>query len=412
VYQVRDWAEVHRLFEREGLSKSAIAKRLGMSRPTVIRLLGLEEPPRYRRESPGSKLDAYKDAIAAMLDADPEVAATVMLEHLRRDGYGGGITILKEHVAAVRPAFVAARSYQRTSYLPGELAHGDWWEAGTQIPVGNGATRKAYGWVTTLPHSAAHAVVYSLSKTMADVLHGVLGCLQRLGGIPEAMVVDNDTSIVADGVGKRAVLHPEVAALCGQLGMRLVVLEPGKPESKGQVERTNGYLETSFLPLRCFADLGDLQSQSDAWAEQVAWRRHHRRVGGRVADALAAERRFLRALPDPLPDVDLRTEVRVQRDGFARVRGVDYSVPPGLAGRRVQVRLSPTQVVVWLEGAEIARHRRSYAPADVVLDPRHVRALRLARAARARLQAGDVALEAVDLGRYDRLVSESPAGVA
>jgi transposase len=41
VYQVQDWAEVHRLLEREGLSKSAIAKRLGMSRPTVIRLLGL-----------------------------------------------------------------------------------------------------------------------------------------------------------------------------------------------------------------------------------------------------------------------------------------------------------------------------------------------------------------------------------
>jgi transposase len=124
VYDVHDWAEVHRLFEREHLSKSAIAKRLGMSRPTVIRLLGLDEPPCYQRESPGSKLDAYKHAIAAMLDADPQVAATVILEHLRRDGYAGGITILKEHVAGVCPAFVAARSYQRTSYLPGELAHG------------------------------------------------------------------------------------------------------------------------------------------------------------------------------------------------------------------------------------------------------------------------------------------------
>jgi transposase len=405
VYQVQDWAEVHRLYDREGLSKSAIAKRLGMSRPTVIRLLGLQEPPRYQREPAGSKLDAHKQAVAAMLDADPEVPATVILEHLRRGGYAGGITILKQHVAAVRPAFLAARSYQRTSYLPGELAHGDWWEPAIRVPVGNGATRKAYGWVTTLPHSAAHAVVYCLSKTMADLLQAILGCLQRLGGVPEAMVVDNDTSIVADGVGKRAVLHPEVAALCGQLGLRLVVLEPGKPESKGQVERTNGYLETSFLPLRSFGDLGDLQSQSDAWAQQVAWRRHHRRVGGRVADALATERRFLHALPDPLPDVDVRTEVRVQRDGFVRVRDVDYSVPPGLAGRRVQIRLSPAAVVVHLEGAEIARHQRSYAPADVVLDPAHARALRLARAARAGLAAGDVALEAVDLGRYDRLAS-------
>jgi hypothetical protein len=41
VHQVEDWAEVHRLFHREGLAKAAIARRLGMSRNTVERLLGL-----------------------------------------------------------------------------------------------------------------------------------------------------------------------------------------------------------------------------------------------------------------------------------------------------------------------------------------------------------------------------------
>lgn len=407
---MHDWAEVHRLYEREHVTKTAIARRLGMSRPTVIRLLELSEPPRYERVSVGSTLDPHTDAIAAMLDDDPKVPATIILEHLRSDGYAGGITILKEHVARLRPAFLQARSFQRTTYLPGELAHGDWWEPGSKIPVGNGASRKAYGWVTTLPHSAAHAVVYSLSKTMADLLQAVLGCFGRLGGVPRAMVVDNDSSIISGGVGRRAVLHPEVAALCGHLRLKLIVLDPGKPESKGQVERTNGYLETSFLPLRSFTDLDDLQAQSDDWTQDVAYRRHHRRVGGRVGEAWAAERRYLHALPDPLPDVDLRTEVRVQKDGFVRVGSVDYSVPPGLAGRRVQVRVSPREVVVHLEGSEIARHRRSHAPADVVLHPHHARALRLAREARARLQRGDVDLDAVDLGRYDALVGVSPGG--
>lgn len=410
MYGVRHWAEVHRLHEREHLNNSAIGRRLGLSRPTVIRLLGLEEPPRYERASAGSKLDPHKDAIAAMLDQEADVAATVILERLRREGYAGGITILKEHLARVRPAFLAARSFQRTTYLPGELAHGDWWEPGTMIPVGNGATREAYGWVTTLPHSAAHATVFSLSKTMADLLHAIPGCFSRLGGVPEAMVVDNDSSIVADGVGRNAVLHPEVAALCGHLRMKLIVLDPGKPESKGQVERTNGYQETSFLPLREFANIDDMQNQHDDWAINVAWRRHHRRVGGRVMDALAAERGYLHALPEPLPDLDLRTEVRVQKDGFVRVRDVDYSVPPGLAGRRVQVRIAPREVVVHLEGREIARHRRSFAPADVVIDPRHARGLRLAREARSRLRSGDVELEEVDLSRYDALAGGGSPG--
>ncbi|MGH2579482.1 MAG: Mu transposase domain-containing protein [Actinomycetota bacterium] len=152
--------------------------------------------------------------------------------------------------------------------------------------------------------------------------------------------------------------------------------------------------------------------QHDRWTADVAYPRHHRRVGGRVGDAWVAERRFLHALPDPLPDVDQRTEVRVQKDGFVRVGGVDYSVPPGLARRRVQVRVSPRQVVVHLEGNEIARHRRSYAPADVVLDPRHARALRLAREASSRLERGDVDLGAIDLSRYDVLVGICPGDLA
>ena len=79
---MEDWAEVQRLFHREGLSKRHIARRLGMSRTTVIRLLALAEPPRYERRSAASLLDPYRDEIAALLAADPTVAATVIRQHL------------------------------------------------------------------------------------------------------------------------------------------------------------------------------------------------------------------------------------------------------------------------------------------------------------------------------------------
>ena len=92
------------------------------------------------------------------------------------------------------------------------------------------------------------------------------------------------------------------------------------------------------------------------------------------------------------------------KDGFVRVRDVDYSVPPGLSGRRVSVRCSLTEVVVSLEGELIAHHQRSFVPADVVLDPAHVRALRLHRSSKRHLEAGDVAVAAPDLARYDAVV--------
>jgi transposase len=374
-----------------------------MSRNTVTRLLELSEPPRYERAVAGSKLDAHKGSIASMLDVDPRVPATVIIEHLRRDGYEGGITILKDYLVGVRPLFVQARSYQRTSYLPGEVGHTDWWETGISVPVGRATTREVFGLVTTLPHSAAHAAVFAFSKTMPDFMPAFSGTLQRLGGAPQGMVVDRDSSIVVPR-SRPARLHPEVAGLFGALRLRPIILKPRKPESKGQGERTIGYLETSFLPLRSFDDIEDLQTQHDQWALQVAFQRHHRRVGHKVADAWRVEQGFLAPLPDPLPDVDRRVEVRVTKDGFCRVGDVDYSVPPGLSGRRLQIRVSTTQVAVFSEGVEIARHHRSYVPADVVLDATHARQLRLARDAHQRLRDTDPQLPAPDLARYDALV--------
>jgi transposase len=403
VHQVEDWAEVNRLFHREGLPKAAIARRLVMSRNTVDRLLGLRKPPQYVRTPAGSQLDPFAERIAAMLAEDPTVRATVIRERLRPAGYSGGITILKEHLARVRPAFLATRTYQRTSYAPGELGQVDWWHTGAHVPVGRGRTREAFGLVTALPFSAAHATTFSLSRTVADLRVGLVGCVARLGGVPGAFVFDNDASVVASRTGSRARLHDEVAGLLGALHARAVVLRPADPEAKGSVERTIGYLETSFLPLRTFASLDDLQSQHDVWTAEVAYRRHIRRLGGTVAERYAAERPYLAPVPDPVPDTDLQLEARAGRDAFVRVLGVDYSVPPAFANRRIAVRVSPTTVRLTCEGTEVAAHARSYVPADAVLAPAHGRAIRLAREARDRLAAGDPELPAVDLERYDRL---------
>lgn len=58
-----------------------------------------------------------------MLDEDARAPATVIIERLRRDGYSGGITILKEYLVEVRPLFVGVKSFQRTSLLPQPVRH-------------------------------------------------------------------------------------------------------------------------------------------------------------------------------------------------------------------------------------------------------------------------------------------------
>ncbi len=153
MYQVHDWAEVRRL-HREGRSIKQTAEQLGMSRTTVYRLLSLRDPPHYVRESRASLLDPFREQIASLLDEDERAPATVILERLRERGYAGGITILKDHLARIRPEFLAARAYQGTTYLAGEILQLDWWQPPLKIAVGLGHERQVYGLVATLPHSA------------------------------------------------------------------------------------------------------------------------------------------------------------------------------------------------------------------------------------------------------------------
>lgn len=116
-------------------------------------------------------------------------------------------------LAQVRPAFLAARAFQRTSHLPGEIGQLHWWHTGVMVPAGKEVNREVFGLELTLPHSGAHATVFTLGRTVGDLRPALLGCLRRLGGVPEKLVHDNDASIVASRKGGRARLHPEVSAL-------------------------------------------------------------------------------------------------------------------------------------------------------------------------------------------------------
>ena len=60
---------------------------------------------------------------------------------------------------------------------------------------------------------------------------------------------------------------------------------------------------------------------------------------------------------------------------LVRYRGNDYSVPVAYGHREVLVRGYVEAVAIACGTAEIARHRRSYEHADVLLEPLHYLAL-------------------------------------
>jgi transposase len=399
VVGVEQWAEVRRMHRVDGLSGREISRRTGLHRDTVARLLAAAAPPRYERRPVGSKLDPFKDWICEQLAVDPRIQSQRLREMASEIGYAGGKSIFDGFVRDVRPRFLAARTFQRTIYRPGELVQCDLWEPRELIPVGHGQLRR--GWVVTCEVCWSRAIVGTLvfSKEAPDILAGLARNLWRLGALPEKLVWDRESAIAAGG-------RPTgpFAAFCGQLEVGWIILEARDPQAKGALERSHRFMRSNFEPGRVFANHLDFQDRLDAWSEKANGR-VHRTIRAVPAERLAEEKTRMRPVPARMPDVDRRQVTRVPAQPFIRVDRNDYSIDPRFVGRRVEVRVSQTEVraVVLDTGELAARHRRVFAGGLTLTDPAHQTELDRRREQRRRLRH-QIEVEIRPLSRYDALI--------
>ena len=116
--------------KREGLSTQAISKLTGYDRKTVRKyLLKPETVPRYGpRAARPSKLDAHKPYLQDRMKAGVW-NAQVLLRELRKLGYQGGYTILKDWLQPQRSAGTAT-AVRRFETPPGKQAQVDWGHLG------------------------------------------------------------------------------------------------------------------------------------------------------------------------------------------------------------------------------------------------------------------------------------------
>lgn len=326
--------------------------------------------------------------------------ATVIAERI---GWSRGMTILKDRVRELRPLFLPPDPSGRTVYQPGELAQWDLWFPPTPVQLEDGSAGKPPVLVGVSGYSRMIVAEMIPTREAHDILSAHLGCLHDLGGVPRKGVYDNEAALVSRRGGKPTLTDP-FQRFRGTLGMGVVVCRPGDPEAKGLVERANGYLERSFLPGRRFSSPADFNSQLTDWLER-ANNRIHDTLRCRPTDRLPEDQKAMMSFPPVLPDPALRVGVLLPRDHWVRVGTCDYSVHPRAIGRRVEVRVDPSEVVVTLVGEVVGRHRRSFAKHRTVTDPEHVRAANAMRSARAVMSEGIMPdeVEVRDLAVYDRL---------
>jgi transposase len=159
----------------------------------------------------------------------------------------------------------------------------------------------------------------------------------------------------------------------GTLGAKVLILRPADPEAKGLLERAHDYLERSFLPGRVFASPAGFNAQLAAWLAVVNQRRR-RALGCAPCDRIAADKAAMLALPPVAPVLGWRATTRLARDHYVRLDSNDYSVHPGVIGRRIEVVADLSRVRAHCDGQLVADHDRLWAKHQTLSAAEHVAA--------------------------------------
>jgi len=235
------------------------------------------------------------------------------------------------------------------------------------------------------------------TRKTEDLLLGSWELIRQLGRVPRRLIWDNEP-----GIGRGQRRAEGVTAFMGTLATRLVLLRPRDPESKGVVERRNGFFETSFMPGRRFTSPGDFNTQFTDWLASANSRRV-RTLNARPVDLLDADRAGMLPLPPVAPQPGWRNRIRLGKDYYVRLDTSDYSVDPAVIGRFIEVTADLDRVRARADGCLVADHVRVWARSRTVTDPAH---LETARRLRSQYHKPGATRETDDLSRdladYDR----------
>ncbi len=350
----------------------SIDERLEISRNTVAKAVASADPPRYERTVAPNSVAPFEPQIRSLLAEYPKMPATVIAERI---GWTGSSSYFRKRVAEIRPDYAPIDPADRITYEPGDQMQCDLWFPPAKIPLGNRQFGSPPVLVMTASHSRFICARMIHSRTTEDLCLGMWWLLQSFGAVPRRLVWDNET-----GIGRGRKLTDPVTSFAGTLGTKVVQLKPYDPESKGVVERMNGFFETSFMPGRTFLSPADFNQQLATWLPR-ANSRMVRRTGQRPNDAVESDRKEMFALPPHPPALGVLGRVRLPRDYYLRVAANDYSAHPSVIGSFVDISYDLDEVRFHALGRRVGTHRRSWARGETLTDPSHVEAARELRRA-------------------------------
>ncbi len=360
---------------RRGVTISEIARVTGYDRKTIRAIVnGPVSPPPQKRKARAKKLGPFVSFLEKRIE-EGVLNCNKLLAELRKQGYQGGKSLVKDFVQPYREAR-RQEATVRFETEPGEQAQVDWGHFG--FIDHHGRRRRLYAFVMTLGWSRAMYVEFTVSADTSWWLRCHVHAFHYFGGVPQVVLHDNlKTAVLDRDVDGTVHWNPRYLDFAGYYGFTPKACQPYRAQTKGKVESGVRYVRGNFWPGLKFVDLVDLNRQGRDWLDLTANVRVHGTTGEVPFVRLALEP--LQSLIDkPDYDTSLISFRRSTKDCFVSYEGNYYSVPSQYA--RKTLTLKETEdgqlIVVDPQGDEIVRHRLLHGHNQRSVVPAHYEAIR------------------------------------
>jgi transposase len=371
----------------QGYPQTAISEKLNIDRKTVRKYWKMsEERFRERRQSflcRGKSFSSYKDEILEIYKNNdferlPMSSVYDYLEELYDELPGTEKTLRNYihylHVTNQLEFYSHQRCYQKVAEQPyGKQLQADFGEYRTRSRC------KLYIFAAVLAASRYKYVRFQDHPfTTLEVIAHFLACFDFLGGMPEELVIDQDSILVVAENHGDIIYTKEFSFFIEEMGLKMYVCRKADPESKGKIENLIKFVKYNFLGSRDFEDVEEANKSLGKWLK--------RRANGKLSQAtkripsemFEEERNHLRAIRNSIFRKDSlqgREERQADDKSLISVCGSQYSVPTKYKNKEVEIYKTEKSLFIFdiHTGGQIYCHDVSLIPGQKVIAREHFR---------------------------------------
>jgi len=366
------FGKVRRMYFRDRLSISEIARRTSLSRNTIKKWLATDSGnvPKYRRSPAPTKLTPYEPQLRQWLEADSyrlkrdRRTALILFDELQKQGFPGSYTRVSEFIRRWREAgsgLALSKAFVPLTFQLGEAFQFDW---STEHLVIGGIGRQLQVAHTKLCASRAFLLVAYPTQSQEMLFDAHTRAFRAFGGVPRRGIYDNmKTAVDKVRKGKARIINTRFSVMTAHYLFDPEFCNVASGWEKGQVEKNVQDSRKRLWQEASQAQFGSLD-ELNAWLEsrcRTLWQTlaHPDSPALTIAEALDLEQAHLMPMPSVF-DGYVEFVARVSSTCLITADRNRYSVPCQYANHKVSVRQYAGRIEAYADDLRVAAHDRLF----------------------------------------------------